>query len=198
MTFRDDSWRDSYDAWKLATPPEYEWGPGEEEAHEANQVRDQIDALMQEDETADRLLEICRLSKLVGDPSPISTSFDPKPIPDRRFDWSAVRADYDGGDAWCGGDVRGDPIGYGLTEKDAVADLLEWEDKLSSLNASEADEALINAIEDQGFLLLAIARRIGRATAYGHKPGAGTLRRIEVITRRLGQSAAAYRHARGM
>ncbi len=28
MTFRDDSWRDSYDAWKLATPPEYE---GEEE-----------------------------------------------------------------------------------------------------------------------------------------------------------------------
>jgi hypothetical protein len=24
MTFRDDGWRDSYDAWKLATPPEYE------------------------------------------------------------------------------------------------------------------------------------------------------------------------------
>lgn len=30
---RDDSWRDSYDAWKLATPPEYD-GPDEEEEGE--------------------------------------------------------------------------------------------------------------------------------------------------------------------
>ncbi len=36
----------------------------------------------------------------------------------RQFDFSAVRADYDGDD----------PIGYGRTEKEAVADLLEWEE----------------------------------------------------------------------
>ncbi len=58
----------------------------------------------------------------------IITSFDPKPIPMRQFDWSAVRDGYDGGDAWCGGDVHGDPIGYGRTEEAAIADLLEQED----------------------------------------------------------------------
>jgi hypothetical protein len=30
MTYADDSWKDSYDAWKLATPPEYD-GPDEPE-----------------------------------------------------------------------------------------------------------------------------------------------------------------------
>jgi hypothetical protein len=39
------------------------------------------------------------------------------PIPVRQFDWSAVDDDtYDG---------HGSPIGYGRTEQEAVADLLE-------------------------------------------------------------------------
>ena len=39
------------------------------------------------------------------------------PIPDRRFDWSAVDdATYDG---------PGCPIGYGATEQEAIADLLD-------------------------------------------------------------------------
>lgn len=37
------------------------------------------------------------------------------PIPDRRFDWSAVTDNYEPG---C-------PIGYGRTEQEAVADLAE-------------------------------------------------------------------------
>lgn len=37
------------------------------------------------------------------------------PIPDRRFDWSAVTDGYEGGD----------PIGYGRTEAEAIADLRE-------------------------------------------------------------------------
>lgn len=45
----------------------------------------------------------------------IRTTYDPKPIPDRRFDWIAVDDDtYDG---------PGCPIGYGETEAEAVADL---------------------------------------------------------------------------
>ena len=47
----------------------------------------------------------------------IVTNYDPKPIPIRGFDWSAVDdATYDG---------EGCPIGYGATEAEAVADLLE-------------------------------------------------------------------------
>ncbi len=51
----------------------------------------------------------------------IRTDFWRKPIPDRRFDWSAVDDDtYDGAPDTsppC-------PIGYGATEADAIADLL--------------------------------------------------------------------------
>jgi hypothetical protein len=43
------------------------------------------------------------------------------PIPDRRFDWSAVTDDYD----------LGSPIGYGATEAQAVADLVEQLEALS-------------------------------------------------------------------
>lgn len=39
----------------------------------------------------------------------------PKPIPIRGFDWSAITEDYD--------DTH--PIGFGATEQDAIADLLE-------------------------------------------------------------------------
>jgi hypothetical protein len=50
----------------------------------------------------------------------IVTDFWMKPIPLRQFDWSAVDDDtYDGAeDSNC-------PIGYGATEQDAIADLLE-------------------------------------------------------------------------
>ena len=37
------------------------------------------------------------------------------PIPDRRWDWSAVTDDYE----------PGQPIGWGLTEQEAIADLLD-------------------------------------------------------------------------
>jgi hypothetical protein len=35
----------NYDAWKLATPPEYEWGEGEEEAHEEAEYIDWLASL---------------------------------------------------------------------------------------------------------------------------------------------------------
>ena len=47
----------------------------------------------------------------------IRTEYVFPPISDRRFDWSAVDDDnYDG---------PGSPIGYGRTEEEAIADLLE-------------------------------------------------------------------------
>jgi hypothetical protein len=39
------------------------------------------------------------------------------PIPVRDYDWSALREDYD----------EGDLIGYGITEQDAIDDLVEQE-----------------------------------------------------------------------
>lgn len=47
----------------------------------------------------------------------IITHFVYPPIPDRRFDWSAVTDDY------CGAEDSHCPIGYGATEAEAVADL---------------------------------------------------------------------------
>lgn len=44
----------------------------------------------------------------------IITKYDPPPIPWREADWSAVYDDYD----------LGSPIGHGLTEQDAIDDLL--------------------------------------------------------------------------
>lgn len=47
----------------------------------------------------------------------IRTNHEFPPIPDRRFDWSAVDdGSYDG---------EGCPIGHGRTEHGAIADLLE-------------------------------------------------------------------------
>jgi hypothetical protein len=47
----------------------------------------------------------------------IRTHYEFPPIPDRRFDWSAIDRDtYDG---------EGCPIGWGRTEAEAIADLLE-------------------------------------------------------------------------
>lgn len=51
----------------------------------------------------------------------IVTSYWAKPIPERKFDWSAVTDDYE----------PGAPIGYGRTEADAIADL---NDKLEADN----------------------------------------------------------------
>jgi hypothetical protein len=51
----------------------------------------------------------------------IKTHYDPKPIPDRRFDWSAIDDDtYDGAED-SGPLARA--IGYGRTEQEAIADL---------------------------------------------------------------------------
>lgn len=52
----------------------------------------------------------------------IRTEFIYPPIPDRRFDWSAIDADtYDGAP-----DTKHpfNAIGYGRTEQEAIADLL--------------------------------------------------------------------------
>ena len=47
----------------------------------------------------------------------IRTEFVYPPIPNRNYDWSAVRENYDAGDL----------IGYGKTEQAAIDDLLEQE-----------------------------------------------------------------------
>lgn len=51
----------------------------------------------------------------------IVTHYWPTPIPDRRFDWSAVTVNYEGGDGY---DERPSPIGHGRTEADAIDDLI--------------------------------------------------------------------------
>ena len=48
-------------------------------------------------------------------PTMIVTRYDPPPIPMRFFDWSATEDDYE----------PGRPIGYGVTEQDAVTHLLD-------------------------------------------------------------------------
>ena len=61
---------------------------------------------------------------------PIRTEHVFPPIPDRRFDWSAV---FDNYEPDC-------PMGIGQTEADAIEDLLALvEDDLCELESSEAD-----------------------------------------------------------
>lgn len=50
----------------------------------------------------------------------IITIQDCPPIPIRYYDWAAIREDYD----------KGDLIGYGRTEQEAIDDLLEQEEFL--------------------------------------------------------------------
>lgn len=52
----------------------------------------------------------------------IITEFVYPPIPLRNFDWSAVTDDYDGADIDENTSSR-DPIGWGATEAEAIADL---------------------------------------------------------------------------
>jgi len=51
--------------------------------------------------------------------SKIITIFDYPPIPIRKYDWSAIREDYD----------EGDLIGLGETEKEAIEDLIALENE---------------------------------------------------------------------
>lgn len=54
----------------------------------------------------------------------IHTNFDYPPIPVRNMDWSAVTDNYD-----CDCDQDGffstHPVGHGVTEQEAIADLME-------------------------------------------------------------------------
>lgn len=45
----------------------------------------------------------------------IETDYWAKPIPTRTFDWSAATSNYE----------PGHPIGYGATEAEAIADLMQ-------------------------------------------------------------------------
>lgn len=49
--------------------------------------------------------------------NPIKTEYWAPPIPDRSYDWSAYRYNWD----------LGDPIGYGRTEQEAIEHLKELE-----------------------------------------------------------------------
>jgi hypothetical protein len=56
----------------------------------------------------------------------IITHYDPKPVPFRNCDWSAVISNYDA--SWEGeesGWVSNEPIGYGPTEAAAVQSLTD-------------------------------------------------------------------------
>lgn len=62
--------------------------------------------------------------------SQIVTTYDPKPIPGRAFDWSATTTNFDA--SWEGsetGYVANEPVGYGATEQAAVQDLKEQLDE---------------------------------------------------------------------
>jgi len=50
----------------------------------------------------------------------IITEYDVKPIPIRSYDWSATREDWD----------EGEPIGYGVSEEEAINDLIEKEEEI--------------------------------------------------------------------
>lgn len=60
----------------------------------------------------------------------IRLSFEHPPIPDRNFDWSATRSNYD----------AGDPIGRGRTPILALADLLEQEEEGSDGDGVQPQE----------------------------------------------------------
>lgn len=59
----------------------------------------------------------------------INTRFDPPPIPMRDFDWHATEDDYE----------PGAPIGYGPTEKSAIAAIMGL---IAERDASEADKCV--------------------------------------------------------
>lgn len=66
----------------------------------------------------------------MSDRGRIITHHDPKPIPDRRFDWCAYREGYEGPTQYSDGsyESHGDPVGWGKTEAEAVIDLKNAEE----------------------------------------------------------------------
>ena len=62
------------------------------------------------------------------------TKYDPPPIPDRRFDWSAVHDDYDGAED----SGSRNHIGYGQTESEALADLGRLDQERADWQLGEA------------------------------------------------------------
>jgi len=69
----------------------------------------------------------------------IVTHYDPKPIPSRRFDWSAVDDDTYDVDCDENGYFSRCPIGYGSTEQEAIDDLMDQfaEEDLGSLDLED-------------------------------------------------------------
>lgn len=62
----------------------------------------------------------------------IKTHHDPKPVPSRNFDWSAVDdSTYDGSE--------GSLIGYGATEQAAREDLEQYSDDMAEAGIPEPD-----------------------------------------------------------
>jgi hypothetical protein len=62
------------------------------------------------------MLEVARMTLININGRKIRTHNEFPPIPDRRFDWSAVDDNaYDG---------EGSPIGHGATEQEAIRDLI--------------------------------------------------------------------------
>lgn len=55
------------------------------------------------------------MAKISGTVYVINTVYAPPPIPQRWFDWSAVTKEYE----------RGQPMGWGETEEEAISDLLD-------------------------------------------------------------------------
>ena len=62
----------------------------------------------------------------------IITDYDPPPIPIRKWDFNARRA----------GSDEGDPIGYGATEEEAIAALLELEADHEAVSTTDTLRAL--------------------------------------------------------
>ncbi len=77
-----------------------------------DEIRTEIDALMQKAKTVHEWLLINHLAKGLGDDPPIHTNFN-------GLGWQASWADYD----------LGHPIGGGKSEIDAIQDLLDQEEE---------------------------------------------------------------------
>ncbi len=67
--------------------------------------------------------------------SDIKTRRDPPPIPDRRYDWTAIHSDtYDGAE----NSSTRHHIGFGRTEQEAITDLHRLDDERANWEMGEA------------------------------------------------------------
>ena len=103
------------DSIRATNPADNELGP--EPQDEREEALAYLDRLSQCAESPQQWAQIRKLeAELLGTkPAGITTRWDPKPIPDRQFDWVATEDDYD----------MGRPVGYGRTEADAIRDLVD-------------------------------------------------------------------------